>query len=700
MNGLSKLFKHLIILSCCTAWIYPFVFSLIILPSFYTLHIKDAEKESEIIANHLNSMLFHEKELVFDDKFGQEVKKLVDDFNLITLKIFSSSGVVLFSTDKNEIGKKRNNTLSFENLEKKGAFSEFIKKGHKSSEGKVFYRDVISTYVPIKFSNQFVGVFEIYHDITERINNVDSFIEKKTALVFLLAFLIIAVIIFSSNKVEKIVRFYNAAEKKLHKKQTRLEKKVREKTADLESANKELLSQIEHRKNIEAALRESESNYRILVEHQTDLIVKFDMDFNLLYASPSYCETFGKSEAELLNNQFTPLIHEDDRDHVTKSLRSLANPPYTSYHEERALTKNGWRWFGWSAKAIHDENGKIDAVESVGRDITDQKKFEQELKHEKEYSDKLIDTASIIVIVLDKNGRIIKFNKAAEEITGYTKEEITGKDWFATLVPKEKYPEVWKVFESARQNKSLPKHFENPIITKSGEERLIYWQNSVVNDDVLLAFISFGNDITEQRIAENALQDSHRRLLVVLDSLNALVNVVDIETHEIIYANKFFYDQFGDYKGKKCWEIIQKNQSGPCDFCQTDKILDDEGKPAGVFTWEFKNTLNDHWYQIHEQAITWIDGRLVRLQIATDITKIKNNEEEREKLISELQEALAEIKTLQGILPICASCKKIRDDKGYWKQIESYIRDHSDAEFTHGICPECAKKLYPGLIKE
>ncbi|MCJ7492626.1 MAG: hypothetical protein MUP68_00115 [Deltaproteobacteria bacterium] len=72
----------------------------------------------------------------------------------------------------------------------------------------------------------------------------------------------------------------------------------------------------------------------------------------------------------------------------------------------------------------------------------------------------------------------------------------------------------------------------------------------------------------------------------------------------------------------------------------------------------------------------------------------KRIEEEREKLVGELQKALSEVKKLSGFLPICASCKKIRDDKGYWRQIEAYIRDHSEAEFSHGICPDCAKKLY------
>jgi hypothetical protein len=65
------------------------------------------------------------------------------------------------------------------------------------------------------------------------------------------------------------------------------------------------------------------------------------------------------------------------------------------------------------------------------------------------------------------------------------------------------------------------------------------------------------------------------------------------------------------------------------------------------------------------------------------------------QLNKNLQNAFTEIKQLKGIIPICAECKKIRDDEGFWHQVESYVRDHSEAEFSHGICPECMKKLYP-----
>jgi PAS domain S-box-containing protein len=92
-----------------------------------------------------------------------------------------------------------------------------------------------------------------------------------------------------------------------------------------------------------------------------------------------------------------------------------------------------------------------------------------------------------------------------------------------------------------------------------------------------------------------------------------------------------------------------------------------------------------------------LKGNQLLYSIVHDISERKKAEEERERLILELRDALSKIKTLSGLLPICASCKKIRDDKGYWRQIESYIKEHSEVDFSHGICPACMKKLYPEL---
>jgi CheY-like chemotaxis protein len=89
------------------------------------------------------------------------------------------------------------------------------------------------------------------------------------------------------------------------------------------------------------------------------------------------------------------------------------------------------------------------------------------------------------------------------------------------------------------------------------------------------------------------------------------------------------------------------------------------------------------------------------IRIAIEVAHYKHRVDmEKEKLTQELKAALDKVKLLSGFLPICASCKKIRDDKGYWNQIEVYIREHSEAEFSHGLCPDCARKLYPDLLNE
>ena len=92
------------------------------------------------------------------------------------------------------------------------------------------------------------------------------------------------------------------------------------------------------------------------------------------------------------------------------------------------------------------------------------------------------------------------------------------------------------------------------------------------------------------------------------------------------------------------------------------------------------------------------NGNVIRsLAGSTDVTERKRVEEEREKLIKELQEAFKEIKTLRGILPLCSFCKKIRDDKGYWEQVDVYIYKHLQADISHSLCPDCAKEHYPDL---
>jgi PAS domain S-box-containing protein len=101
------------------------------------------------------------------------------------------------------------------------------------------------------------------------------------------------------------------------------------------------------------------------------------------------------------------------------------------------------------------------------------------------------------------------------------------------------------------------------------------------------------------------------------------------------------------------------------------------------------------WLVVESTGSNQLDNTLIGAIVinSRDVTERKAFQVEREHLISQLQEALANIKTLSGLLPVCAWCRRIRDDDGYWKKVEDYIKEHTDASFTHGICPECLKKV-------
>jgi diguanylate cyclase (GGDEF)-like protein len=122
--------------------------------------------------------------------------------------------------------------------------------------------------------------------------------------------------------------------------------------------------------------------------------------------------------------------------------------------------------------------------------------------------------------------------------------------------------------------------------------------------------------------------EAYKSISTILDSLDALVYVADMETHEVLFFNKFGRSVWGEGSGKVCWQVLQKEQEQACDFCTNELLIDDTGKPTGVHVWEFQNTVDGHWYQCRDQAIKWIDGRLVRIEIATDISERKQMEEE------------------------------------------------------------------------
>ncbi len=126
------------------------------------------------------------------------------------------------------------------------------------------------------------------------------------------------------------------------------------------------------------------------------------------------------------------------------------------------------------------------------------------------------------------------------------------------------------------------------------------------------------------------------RFRILLDSLDALVYVADMETYELIFVNSYGRKIFGEAVGRKCYQVLQKGRDTPCEFCTNHLLVDSDGKPTKVHIWEFQNTVTRQWYQCRDQAVHWTDGRLVRMEIATDISDRKDSEDalqaEKERL--------------------------------------------------------------------
>lgn len=137
---------------------------------------------------------------------------------------------------------------------------------------------------------------------------------------------------------------------------------------------------------------------------------------------------------------------------------------------------------------------------------------------------------------------------------------------------------------------------------------------------------------------QDAQEERSAVLSTVLNSLDALVYVSDMQTYELLFINDSTQKAFGAVRGKTCWQALQSGQTGPCAFCSNPKLLKPDGSPAEPYVWEFQNTITQHWYMIQDSAILWVDGRIVRLEIATDITERKEAEATIRRLESQIME--------------------------------------------------------------
>ncbi|MGM0624693.1 MAG: PAS domain S-box protein [Bacteroidota bacterium] len=258
-------------------------------------------------------------------------------------------------------------------------------------------------------------------------------------------------------------------------------------------------------------LRKSEEKYRLIVENQTDMLVKTDLEGRFLFVSPSYCAAFGKSEDELLGKKFMPLVHEDDREYTEKAMQDLHAPPHTAYLEQRAFTKDGWRWLAWVDTGITNNEGRLIEIMGVGRDITAQKEAEHKLADQQRQLSSLISSLPGFVYRCknDEFWTMLYISKGCKTITGYGPEALTNNETLAynDLIEPEYREAIYKNWQKAIQNKTQYEG-EYQLRTADNELRWIWERGRGVYDENnnLLFLEGYIEDITKRKQAQSELQ--------------------------------------------------------------------------------------------------------------------------------------------------------------------------------------------------
>jgi PAS domain S-box-containing protein len=447
-----------------------------------------------------------------------------------------------------------------------------------------------------------------------------------------------------------------------------------------------------------AALKEERERFRTVADFTYGWEYWTDSQQDMRYVSPS-CERISGYRPEdfmMDSGLIQSIVHPDDRD--------IFKCHADHYHEFNAdsvgevefciLNRNGEeRFIAHICQPVYSSEGQFLGRRASNRDITERKQAEAELRESDERFRKLAD-ATWEGIIIHRGGIIIEVNESILKMLGYPAEEIIGQSVLEFLAPEYREPALQKLKESIDTPQiyleAMGLRKDKTIFPIEVLGRPIKYKN-------LDARVMAIRDITNRKQAEEELRIQNKTFSQVLNGLDALVYVVDMKTYEIVFINTYGQNIWGDITGKICWQTIQTGQAAPCEFCTNSKLIGPDGNPTEGVVWEFQNTVNKQWYACRDRAIHWPDGRIVRMEIATDFTFRKQAEEALEKERRRLQQLLDEVRTLRGIVPICANCKKIRDDKGFWSQVEKYVSERTEAEFSHGICPECTQKLYPDI---
>lgn len=387
--------------------------------------------------------------------------------------------------------------------------------------------------------------------------------------------------------------------------------------------------------------------------HQSPVSTEiYDLDGNLLEANSAFINLFGINEL-ILNELYKKYNVLQDEQIIELGLMPYVNRVYGgetvifpefNYNVNQNLTSLGikkcmpkQRWATTQGYPIKDEKGNVTHVVFTSEDITEKKLAEQELQDTRLFTDNLIKSANMMIIGIDEEGKVNIFNPAAERVTGYTFEEIKNKDWFETLVPKERFSEVHEEFKRLLAG-GIPKTFENRIITKNGDERFISWANNeIIKNDNYSGIISFGVDITNQKKAKEQILLSEAKFRTLFYEAGYAMSMSKGSNGILVEVNwewlkLFDFDHPNEVLGTSVVEyVIEADKSKAAERALKSSKGEYVNKKT-VFTGVRKDKTT--FLMEIKMSRFKMDGETITLAIIIDVTERKKVEEEKNRIFN------------------------------------------------------------------